>query len=521
MAKLAFGSQLRKAMLEGVHTTAKVVVPNYGPSGKNTFVEPKLDIPMAMSSGARILQDFTLEEPLHQMGSAILCEAVKTLGSHTGDGVSAAVVLCSSMLRTGEKMLAAGVNPMLLRKGMEKASEAAAQAIWNGAVQPEGASFVYQVALNSSKNQEVAKILSDAFEKAGDEGIVTIEDTQDRDTRIRYGGIQYEYGLLASEFANDETGTVARQWNPFVLLVDKKIENIYELQTILEEASKKKVPLLIIAKDIKPEVLRIILMNVRRKTANVVVASAPGHGESRCRHMQALAAKLGAVLIDDQCGIELKNCGLEICGRVESAQIDRKQTCLRGIPNGNPELVELLKKRTKRMLEEADDAYEMEKLQLTQSILSGQTVTILVGGISEVAMFEQKQLLENALSAVCTARETGILPGGGKGFLLGIPAVKECINSLSGDEVRGAQCVLRALQEPVRTIAENAGVSGAVVVDTLLSNDQLFYGYDAAAQQYADLSEHGLLDPAGTIVGALTVAAETAAAILTVEAAVY
>lgn len=521
MAKLAFGSQLRGKMLEGVKETAQIIVPNYGPSGKNTIVEPQLDVPMAMRSGARILEDFSLENPLMQMGAALLCKGAKGVGGITGDGVTATVVLCRAMLEAGEKLLAAGVNPIPLRRGMEKAAEAAIQGIWDAAIPADEDAIPYKVAFCSSNDETAAQILAEAYSHAGKDGIITIEDTQERNTRLRYGGIQYDYGLAASEFANDEQGTTAKLWNPYVLLVDKKIEDIYELQTILEQVSRKKVPLLIITKDIKQEALRIILMNVKRKAANVVVATAPGHGDSRRRHMEALAARLGSVLIDDQCGLELRHCGLELCGRVEAAQIGRNHTLLTGIPNANPEMVEILKRRTRRLLEETSDSYEIEKLQLTLSILAGQIVTVLVGGVSEIAMFEQKYLLENALSAVRTAQETGILPGGGKGFLLGVPTVRKLMDTLEGEEYYGAQCIEQALLAPVKTIAENVGVSGSVVVNHLLSETRLSYGFDAAKQEYTDLFQRGILDPAGTIVGAVSIAAETAATLLTVEAAVY
>lgn len=521
MANIQFGAPLRNALIQGIRDTARVVVPNYGPLGRNTLVQPKTDIPMFLSSGGKILEDFSLEDPVKCMGSQILCDGVKTLAGHTGDGVSGAVVLCNAMVEFGSKALGAGANPIRFRRGMEKATQAAVNAIWNRAVPLEAEQDVYPLALHVTGDQQVARILAEAWNLAEDGKTLTIEDSQQGETRIHAGGIRYGYGWMANEFANDETGTAAKQWNPYVLLADKRIENIYELQTILEQTAKKKIPLLMIVKDMKPEVLRVILMNVKRKSANIVVATAPGHGQSRRRHMEALAAKLGAVLVEEHSGLNLKNCGLEICGRVEYAQVDRQQTYLRGAPAGNQDRIQELRRSAQNQLAVTTDAYEREKLQLTLAILAGQTVTISVGGTTEVAMFEQKHRLENGLAALVTAQETGVLPGGGKGFLLGIEAAEQCMASLEDEETLGAKCVAEALTCPLKTIAENTGKSGALVEDAVMASEMLFYGFDGEKQRYVDLRREGILDPAGSVVGALMVASETAATVLTAEAAVY
>lgn len=521
MAKLAFGSALREALLEGIQDTAGVIVPNYGPSGRNTFVEPKLDIPMAMSSGKEILSDFSLEDPLKQLGCAILCESVKTMAEYTGDGISAAVLLCNEILRAGQKMLAAGANPIQLRKGIQFASEAACKAIWRAAQPADSFSKLAQIARNSAREEVVGDILVQALEKAGIEGVISIEDSQQRETTICWGGIQYDYGWFASEFANDSTGRVANLYEPYVLLMDKKIESIYEIQSVLEAVSREKKSLLIIAADIRPEVLRLILLNVKRNGLKVVVATAPGHGDSRHRHMEALAARLGALRIHEYNLFELENKGVAVCGKVEIAQVDKNHTQLSGLPQEDSEAILLQKQRIQQMFSQSTNLYDQENLRLTLAILAGQTVTIRVGGVSEVAMFEQKRLLEQALAAVQTAKDTGILPGGGKGFLLGLPEAQGRMAQLSGDEALGAQCVVQALCQPAKTIAENAGVSGSVVVEHLLSSNSLFWGFDARQKDYCDLAQRGILDSAGAVVGALNIAAETAATILTAEAAIY
>lgn len=521
MAKLAFGNELRDTLLEGIKDTAKVITPNYGPSGRNTFVEPKLDIPMAMSRGGQILQDFSLDDPLKQLGSAILCQGVQAMADHTGDGISATVVLCNDMLCIGQKILAAGANPIPFRKGLLHAAESASRAIWNSAIPANDLVILSQIARNSARQDDVADLMVRALKIAGADGVISVEDSQQREATLHWGGIQYDYGWLAPEFANDTTGRLAQLQNPYVLLMDKTVESIYELQTVLEGISQKHRPLLIIAADMKPEVLRILLLNVKRKSVNIVVSLAPGHGDSRHRHMEALAARLGAVRIDAYSLPELKHHGLELCAQVASAQVDKHHTQLSGLPLGDPGAIAALKRRIIQARSQISDPYELDDLQLTLAILSGQAVTIRAGGISEVAMFEQKRLLEQALAAVHTARETGVLPGGGKGFLLGIPAAQACANTLSDDEARGAQCVVQALKQPTMTLAENAGHPGSVIVNRLLTCATPFYGFDARQNAFVDLAQQGILDPAGSIVGALSIAAETAATILTVDAAVY
>lgn len=521
MAKIVFGESLRKELMEGVRDTCRLVGTNYGPLGGNTLVQPKLDIPMFLNSGAKLLESLALEQPVPEMGSRMLRDSVLTLCDHTGSGASSTVVLCNALLEAGNKVICAGANPVHLGKGMLLAARKAADAIWSKAESLDADTDIYALALHTTQDEETAEILASAWQQADNGSPITIEDSRNSQTQIHSGGIRYEYGWMAPEFTNDETGTCAKLWNPYVLLVDKRIDDIYELQSILESVSQKKVPLLMIVRDMKPEILRVILMNVKRKTANIVVATAPGHGDSRRRHMEALAARLGAALIDEHWGQMLKGCGLEVCGRVEYAQISKDQTILRGIPAGDTEKLTVLQHRALGLLEETTDEYEREKVQMTLSILAGQTITITVGGVTEVAMFEQKQRLEAGLASLLTARDTGTLPGGGKAFLLGLPQVEICIRSLEGDAALGAQCVREALSAPLKTITCNAGISSGIVLENLQRSNELFYGYDITQQSYVNLRKAGILDPAGTVVGALLVAAETAATILTAEAAIY
>lgn len=519
MAKLAFGAQLHKALQEGVEKTARVVAPNYGSSGKSTIVEPRADIPMVMNSGAKILADFSLEASLQQMGCGILCNGTRQIANSCGDGVSTTVILCNALIRQGEKMLSAGVNPMLLRSGMLKAAQAAVEALERQAIPVRSEKDLYQIARNATRRDDVTELVCQAIDHAGADGEIRVEDTQLRDSAMRIGDVRYDYGWSAPEFANDPTGRMAELHAPYVLLVDKVIRDIYELQTILEQVSYRKVPLLIIAREIKPEPLKIILMNVKRGNAHIVVSQAPGHGEARHLHMEALAARLKCTLIDECYASRIRDCGLEACARIDRATVTREETCLTGLPPEDLLLTTPLRNRLDRMLAQASDDYEKEKLQLARSILVGKSVVIQVGGVTEVEMFERKQCVESALLAVQAARKGGFLPGGGKGYLLGIPPILKL--ELENDARFGAECVAEALKEPIMALAENVGFSGKSVCLHALESADMGHGFNMQTGAFEDLVQSGIIDPAKNIVESVRVAVETAAALLTVQAAVY
>lgn len=517
MAKLAFGAPLRVGLAEGVERTAGVVAGNFGPGGRSTIVEPRTDIPMVMNSGGKILADFSLEEALPRLGSDILLEATKKVARDWGDGVSATAILCRALVQQGGKLLAAGANPIRLREGMLAAARAASESLETMA-RPVTAEAHYAIARNASGQEDVARLVTQALEQAGAMGEVLVEDSQRRETTLRLGDIRYDYGWAAPEFANDPSHRLAVLRNPYVLLADLVLDDIYSLQTLLEQVSRDRVPLLIIAREIKPAPLRVILMNVKRGNANVVVSLAPGHGEGRRLHMQALAARLDCPLVDEVTGRDLRHRGLELCARVESARIGKEETILAGLPPENLSRLTPLRARVADMLADTAEEYERDKLRLTQSILAGKTVVIQVGGVTEVEMFQRKQSIENALLAIRSAQGGGVLPGGGKGFLMAIPPIQNL--SLAGDEALGAKCVVEALKAPVITLCRNAGYPGTAVCQRLLELEGEM-GFNARTGQYENMIQSGILDPARTIAGAIRAATETAATLLTAQAAVY
>lgn len=517
MTKLAFGTPLRVGLAEGIERTAGVVAGNYGPGGRSTIVEPRSDIPMVMNSGGKILADFSLEEALPRLGSDIMLEAVKKVAQDWGDGVSATAILCQALMRHGGKLLSAGANPIRLRDGMLAAAREAEESL-KVLAKPVNTYEHYSIAYNASSQEDVAWLVTQALEQVGPQGEVLVEDTQRRDTTLRIGDIRYDYGWAAPEFVNDPSHRLAVLQNPYVLLADLVLDDIYALQTILEQVSRDRVPLLIIAREIKPSPLRVILMNVKRGNANVVVSLAPGHGDGRRLHMQALAARLNCPLVDEVIGRDLQHCGLELCARVESARIGKEETVLAGLPPENSSRLAPLRARVADMLADAVEDYERDKLRLTQSILAGKTVVIQVGGVTEVEMFQRKQSIENALLAIRSAKKGGVLPGGGKGFLLCIPAIQSL--SLEGDEALGVQCVMEALKAPVITLCQNAGYSGTAVCQHLLDSDRDI-GFNVQTGEYENLIQSGILDPARTIACAIRAATETAATLLTAQAAVY
>ena len=460
MAKVYHAQELRNKIFEGVEKLEKVISPNFGPSGRNTVYAQENDIPLVMNSGRKILPQI---EPAREAGTLsmrILRDAALETVKEQGDGAAAAVLLAKAMLENGRKFTEAGYSPVAMRKGMAKAADAAADEIKKYGRAVQDRKDIEAIAVSASGDPDIGRLIADVCEKAGPDGAINVEDSQRPETEIRFGGIRYDGGYFSSMFANDFTGRSVHLENPYVMLIDQKIDNIRQIQHVLKEMIGKKSTLLMIVQDMTTEVLNLILTNVKRDVFRVVVAHAPGFGNTRKRNMQALAAKTGAVLIEEYCGYELKDCGLEVCKRVENAVLDKDSTCLKGTPFCDEKRVEILKKRTRELLSQTQDEEVRSEIRETLGILNGDTVIIRAGGTTEPEMFETKQRIESGLAAVRAGVQSGIVPGGGKAFLLGKPAVEKLASQMDPEEEKGAECLLYALQAPVCQIAENAGMSG-------------------------------------------------------------
>lgn len=523
MANILHGQRLRTGLSTGTGKLARILGPDYGPNGRTTVCDQKYDIPLVVNTGKKILPDFTLEDPVENLGAVLLRDAILQGDFSSGDGTIVTAVLADAMIKEGMKAIANGISPIALRKGIRKASRRVQEVLQNAAVSAQGPDVFYQVARIASDSEKIGQLVAEAFETLGPEGIIHVADSQQTQNRLELTmGIQYDYGFYSSTFANDEPRRTASMEKPYVLLINHRVRQPEQLEKILIETAEKQVPLCVIASDLDDPVVHFILANVRRGVVQVLAGHAPGHGDTRRRNMQALAAKTGAVVIDEECGLELAQCGLEVCGRVDSVWMDKDNTNLQGFPMEDPETVSHLRTYVTSLLAEADTPEKREKLELTLSMLCGGMATIYAGGYSEFEMFENQHRIENAVSAVYSAIRTGILPGGGKSYLLAVPVLDELLEDCDEDDSWGILCVRNALMKPAGMLADNAGDNGSYIVAKLLeAPEQPFYGYDVAQHCFCDLRAAGIVDPMGSTCIAFQSAAETAASVLTIESAVF
>jgi len=520
MAQFLYDTDLRAALMSGIRQTLKVVAPNYGPTGKNTLIQQRVLEPQFFQNGSAILQQLALDDPYCHAGLELVRSSALRLGSAAGDGATLVLLLAGALIQSGTRAFSAGMDPMQLRKGILAAAHIACETIRNHAKPLHSLDAAQSVAKVASSDSEIAQLIRDAFEQVGLHGIVTTETTLEPNCKILHGGIRYEYGYANSLFANDETGRAAKLEKPYVLLVNHDITDIRQLLPILQQTLEQNASLLIIAKDIKESPLAVILNNVKNGKLKAVVANGPGHGETRRRNMEALSARIGSMLVEESCGIDLKNCGLEICGRIDTAVIEKYSTVLSVSAPGAPDRIRSIRNRTEAQMKGTTDTEELEELNTTLGILNGDSAKILVGGNTHPETDTRKKAIDNALFAVYTAAESGILPGGGKGLLLAVPAILDLIDNTENATQMGAVCIREALLTPARVLADNAGYSGSYVTARLLESKSIQEGFDASTGEFCDLLQRGILDPAGTVCSALEIAAETAASILTVQAAV-
>lgn len=520
MAQIVHGAEFQTGMLAGAKTVSKIVVPNYGPNGFNSVVNQKYDLPMVVNTGRKILKGFGLPDPTENLGAVLLRDAALKVADECGDGSITTVLLTDAILAAGAREIAAGANPMLIRKGMEKGLAAALEALKAETIPCEGEQLK-RFANSVAKHNAIGETVCKALEAVGVDGIITVEDSQGRETLLNlWDGVRYEYGLISEAMVMDKVNKVSTLEKPFVLLVNYKIKNMEEVQHILEQCMQYNAPLLMIVSDMDEPLKQQIAANVIAGRLQVAVAAGPGHGDTRRRNMLALAAKIGSILFEEGNGYNLKDCGLEYCARVDKAVITKDSTLIQGFHGEHPEMVAVLKKHTVQQLEATTDPDEREKLEVTLGILNGKIAEIIAGGITEHEMFERVYLCENCIRASKAAARNGVLPGGGTAFLRAVPAVEAAAKACIGEEQQGVLLVREALVAPLRTLADNAGADGSYILAEALSGKQKGKCYNAETHSFCDPVEAGIVDSVDSALKALTVAVNTASTILTAQAAV-
>ena len=518
MAKdIKFSSDARSAMVRGVDILADTVKVTLGPKGRNVVLEKSFGSPLITNDGVTIAKEIELEDHFENMGAKLVSEVASKTNDIAGDGTTTATVLTQAIVREGIKNVTAGANPIGIRRGIEAAVAAAVEALKNNAIPVANKEAIAQVAAVSSRSEKVGEYISEAMEKVGKDGVITIEESRGMETELEVvEGMQFDRGYLSQYMVTDSEKMVADLENPYILITDKKISNIQEILPLLESILQSNRPLLIIADDVDGEALPTLVLNKIRGTFNVVAVKAPGFGDRRKAMLEDIAILTGGTVITEDLGLELKDATIEALGQAARVTVDKDSTVIvEGA--GNPEAISHRVAVIKSQIETTTSEFDREKLQERLAKLSGGVAVIKVGAATETELKEMKLRIEDALNATRAAVEEGIVAGGGTALANVIPAVAAL--ELTGDEATGRNIVLRALEEPVRQIAHNAGFEGSIVIDRL-KNAELGTGFNAATGEWVDMIEEGIIDPVKVSRSALQNAASVASLILTTEAVV-
>ncbi len=521
MAKiLVFDEEARRSLERGVNAVANAVKVTLGPRGRNVVLEKKFGNPTITKDGVTVAKEIELEDHLENIGAQLLKEVASKTNDVAGDGTTTATVLGQAIVREGLKNVAAGANPLALKRGIDQAVEAAVEKIKAMAISVEDRKAIEEVATISANDPEIGKLIADAMEKVGKEGIITVEESKGLETELEFvEGYQFDRGYISPYFITNPDAMEAVLENPYLLIVEKKISNVRELLPVLEQVAQTGKPLLIIAEDVEGEALATLVVNKLRGTLNVAAVKAPGFGDRRKEMLKDIAAVTGGQVISEELGIKLENVTLSMLGQAERVKITKDETTIVG-GKGKKEDIEGRIAQIKKELETTDSEYAKEKLQERLAKLSGGVAVIRVGAATETELKEKKHRFEDALNATRAAVEEGVVPGGGITYLRAIGEVDKVIAKLEGDEATGAKIVRRALEEPTRQIAENAGYEGSVVVNQILAEKKERVGFNAATGEYVDMIEAGIIDPAKVTRSALQNAASIGSMVLTTEAVV-
>ena len=518
MAKdIKFSSDARSAMVRGVDILADTVKVTLGPKGRNVVLEKSFGSPLITNDGVTIAKEIKLEDHFENMGAKLVSEVASKTNDIAGDGTTTATVLTQAIVREGIKNVTAGANPIGIRRGIEAAVATAVSALKETAIPVSNKEAIAQVAAVSSRSEKVGEYISEAMEKVGNDGVITIEESKGMETELDVvEGMQFDRGYLSQYMVTDSEKMVADLDNPYILITDKKISNIQEILPLLESILKTNRPLLIIADDVDGEALPTLVLNKIRGTFNVVAVKAPGFGDRRKAMLEDIAILTGGTVITEDLGLELKDATIEALGQASKVTVDKDSTVIvEG--SGNPEAIANRVAVIKSQIESTTSEFDKEKLQERLAKLSGGVAVIKVGAATETELKEMKLRIEDALNATRAAVEEGIVSGGGTAFVSVLGAVAAL--ELTGDEATGRNIVLRALEEPVRQIALNAGFEGSIIIDRL-KNSEAGTGFNAATGEWVNMIEAGIIDPVKVTRSALQNAASVASLILTTEAVV-
>lgn len=521
MAKdIIFGEDARKALQSGIDKLANTVKITLGPKGRNVVLDKKYGAPLITNDGVTIAKEIELDDPFENMGAQLVKEVATKTNDAAGDGTTTATLLAQALVREGMKNIAAGANPMVLKKGMDQAVDTAVETIVANSKKIEGSDEIARVGAVSAADENIGKLIAEAMEKVTSDGVITLEESKTAETYSEVvEGMQFDRGYIAPYMVTDTDKMEAVLDDAYILITDKKISNIQEILPLLEQIVKAGKKLLIIAEDVEGEALSTLIVNKLRGTFTCVAVKAPGFGDRRKEMLQDIAILTGGQVISSELGLELSETTMEQLGRARQVVVQKENTIIVD-GAGNSDDIKARVGQIKSQIENTTSDFDREKLQERLAKLSGGVAVIKVGAATEVEMKEKKLRIEDALAATKAAVEEGIVAGGGTALINAMPAVKKLVDKLSGDEKTGAQIVYKALEEPVRQIAVNAGLEGSVIIDKIIRSRKVGYGFNAYTSEYVDMIPAGIVDPTKVTRSALQNAASVASMVLTTESLV-
>lgn len=521
MAKdIIFGEDARKALQSGIDKLANTVKITLGPKGRNVVLDKKYGAPLITNDGVTIAKEIELDDPFENMGAQLVKEVATKTNDAAGDGTTTATLLAQALVREGMKNIAAGANPMVLKKGMDQAVDTAVETIVANSKKIEGSEEIARVGAVSAADENIGKLIAEAMEKVTADGVITLEESKTAETYSEVvEGMQFDRGYIAPYMVTDTDKMEAVLDDAYILITDKKISNIQEILPLLEQIVKAGKKLLIIAEDVEGEALSTLIVNKLRGTFTCVAVKAPGFGDRRKEMLQDIAILTGGQVISSELGLELSETTMEQLGRARQVVVQKENTIIVD-GAGNSDDIKARVGQIKSQIENTTSDFDREKLQERLAKLSGGVAVIKVGAATEVEMKEKKLRIEDALAATKAAVEEGIVAGGGTALINAMPAVKKLVDKLSSDEKTGAQIVYKALEEPVRQIAVNAGLEGSVIIDKIIRSRKVGYGFNAYTSEYVDMIPAGIVDPTKVTRSALQNAASVASMVLTTESLV-
>lgn len=521
MAKLIkYGFEAIKELENGVNTVANTVKITLGPKGRNVVLDRKFTTPLITNDGVTIAKEITLKNPIENMGASLIKEVSIKTNDVAGDGTTTACVLAQSIINNGVKNYSAGANPIILKKGINKAISCACETLKEISTEVKNNKEIYQIATISCGDSEIGKLIAEAFEKVGNNGVISIEEGKTLKTELKIvEGMQFDCGYLSPYMSTNLDKMESLLENAYILITDLKINSIQELLPTLEMVSQQNRPLLIVCEEIENDVIATLVLNKIRGAVTSVVVKAPAYGEKRKDYMNDIAILTGGTFITEDCGFNLNNINFEMLGKAKSVKVT-KDSCLISAGGGEIEKINQRIAQIKNLIKECNDDFEKDKLKERLSKLDGGVAVISVGSATEIEMQEKKLRIEDAVSATKSAIEEGIVPGGGVAYLRCIKNLDKLISTLSGDEKVGAEIVKQSLFAPINQISKNAGIDGAIVVNNILNSANENFGYDALNNEYVDMIKSGIVDPTKVTKNALINAGSVASTLLTTESVV-